>query len=151
MGDCIPGLQKENKPKTQLLNMLGAQRPDIVDEILPEVKQKTQTGYLNCTVVNKGSESVVGKATGKCKYTLVLRRAKTSYSLILHDDVNNAQAPDVILVQWSKKETVNGGNPILLSEDDKIVYQENLITIAVSRAFPAGSEKHLKCINITGC
>lgn len=39
---------------------VGAQRPDIVDEILPEVKQKTQTGYLNCTVVNKGSESVVG-------------------------------------------------------------------------------------------
>nr|XP_034301034.1 lachesin isoform X1 [Crassostrea gigas] len=63
-----------------------AQRPDIVDEILPEVKQKNQIGYLNCTVVNKGSESVV---------------------------------------QWSKVETVNGGNPILLSEDDKIVYQGN--------------------------
>ena len=28
--------------------------PDIVDEILPEVKQKNQIGYLNCTVVNKG-------------------------------------------------------------------------------------------------
>lgn len=39
---------------------VGAQRADIVDEILPEVKQKNQTGYLNCTVVNKGSESVVG-------------------------------------------------------------------------------------------
>ncbi|XP_062597476.1 uncharacterized protein LOC134258894, partial [Saccostrea cucullata] len=61
-----------------------AQRPDIVDEILPEVKVKNQTGYLNCTVVNKGSESVV---------------------------------------QWTKSQTVNGGNPILLSEDEKIVYQ----------------------------
>lgn len=30
-----------------------------MDEILPEVKQKNQIGYLNCTVVNKGSESVV--------------------------------------------------------------------------------------------
>ncbi|XP_061163807.1 lachesin-like [Saccostrea echinata] len=63
---------------------VDAQRPDIVDEILPEVKQKNQIGYLNCTVVNKGSESVV---------------------------------------QWTKSQTVNGGNPILLSEDDKIVYQ----------------------------
>ncbi|XP_056010568.1 lachesin-like isoform X2 [Ostrea edulis] len=67
-------------------NFVDAQRPDIVDEILPEVKQKNQIGYLNCTVVNKGSESVV---------------------------------------QWTKSETVNGGNPILLSEDDKIVYQGN--------------------------
>ncbi|XP_065932772.1 lachesin-like [Magallana gigas] len=63
-----------------------AQRPDIVDDILPEVKQKNQIGYLNCTVVNKGNESVV---------------------------------------QWSKVETVNGGNPILLSEDDKTVYRGN--------------------------
>lgn len=39
--------------------IVEAQRPDIVDEILPEVKQKNQIGYLNCTVVNKGSESVV--------------------------------------------------------------------------------------------
>lgn len=29
-------------------------------------------------------------------------------------------------MQWSKVETVNGGNPILLSEDDKIVYQGNV-------------------------
>lgn len=41
------------------INIVEAQRPDIVDEILPEVKQKNQIGYLNCTVVNKGSESVV--------------------------------------------------------------------------------------------
>ncbi|XP_048748898.2 lachesin-like isoform X2 [Ostrea edulis] len=67
-------------------NFVDAQRPDIVDEILPEVKQKNQTGYLNCTVVNKGSESVV---------------------------------------LWTRSQTVNGGNPILLSEDDKIVYQGN--------------------------
>uniref|UniRef100_A0A8W8L8G8 Ig-like domain-containing protein n=1 Tax=Magallana gigas TaxID=29159 RepID=A0A8W8L8G8_MAGGI len=72
--------------KTGILYVnVEAQRPDIVDEILPEVKQKNQIGYLNCTVVNKGNESVV---------------------------------------QWSKVETLNGGNPILLSEDDKTVYRE---------------------------
>ncbi|XP_062597478.1 hemicentin-1-like [Saccostrea cucullata] len=60
------------------------QRPEIVDEIFPEVKQKGQTGYLNCTVVNKGPGSVV---------------------------------------QWTKLQTVNGGSPILLSEDETIVYQ----------------------------
>lgn len=32
------------------------------------------------------------------KFTLVLHRAKASYSQILHDDVNNAQAPDVIYI-----------------------------------------------------
>ncbi|XP_061164486.1 lachesin-like [Saccostrea echinata] len=63
---------------------VDAKNPDILGEIVPEVKQKNQIGYLNCTVVNKGPESVV---------------------------------------QWTKSPTVDGGNTILLSEDDTIVYQ----------------------------
>ncbi|KAK3082874.1 hypothetical protein FSP39_007695 [Pinctada imbricata] len=38
---------------------VSSQRPEIVDEILPEVKQKNQVAYLNCTVINKDVGTVV--------------------------------------------------------------------------------------------
>lgn len=56
-----------------------------LDEILPEMKQKGETGYLNCTVL------------------------KNQYCNI---------------VQWSKARVNKTVNPILISENEKIIDQE---------------------------
>ncbi|XP_069115164.1 lachesin-like isoform X4 [Argopecten irradians] len=47
------------------LTKVHGQLPEIVDEILPEVKPKGSTGYLNCTVVNKPESQKVCWQKGK--------------------------------------------------------------------------------------
>ena len=36
-----------------------AVRPEIVDDILPDVKQRGQTAYLNCSVINMQAPATV--------------------------------------------------------------------------------------------
>ncbi|XP_048771674.2 lachesin-like [Ostrea edulis] len=35
-------------------HQVGAKKPEIVGDILPDIKKGHETGYLNCTVINKG-------------------------------------------------------------------------------------------------
>lgn len=35
--------------------------PEIVGDILPDIKKEGETAYLNCTVANKGYDTVVSK------------------------------------------------------------------------------------------
>jgi len=39
----------------------ASSRPEIVDAILPEVKQQGQTAYLNCSVINLQAPAAVSR------------------------------------------------------------------------------------------